>query len=226
MLKKAEKTMSHFLQPHNVHIPIENDVLEGTLAIPEGATALVLFVHGSGSSRMSPRNQFVAHILNKAGIATLLFDLLTQQEDIIDEITAEYRFDVNLLTNRLIKTTDWAIKDKETKKLNIGYFGASTGAAAALLAAAQRPKIVKAVVSRGGRPDLAESGLKDVQAPTLLIVGGKDYPVIQMNEYAFEHLLCKKKMLIIPGATHLFEESGKLEEISESAKNWFRDYLV
>lgn len=125
MLKKAEKTMSHFLQPHNVHIPIENDVLEGTLAIPEGATALVLFVHGSGSSRMSPRNQFVAHILNKAGIATLLFDLLTQQEDIIDEITAEYRFDVNLLTNRLIKTTDWAIKDKETKKLNIGYFGAS-----------------------------------------------------------------------------------------------------
>lgn len=217
--------MFHPLQTHSVQISIGDKVLKGIITIPKGATALILFVHGSGSSRMSPRNQFVAQILNNAGIATLLFDLLTTQEESIDEITAEYRFDINLLTNRLISVTDWVAKKDETKHLNIGYFGASTGAAAALLAAAQRPKVIKAIVSRGGRPDLAGDALKDVQAPTLLIVGEQDYPVIQLNEFALEKLLCKKQILIISGATHLFEEVGKLEEMSEIAKDWFSENL-
>lgn len=214
------------LQSHDVQILLEKDILEGNLCIPQKARGLVLFVHGSGSSRMSPRNQLVAQIFNQAGIATLLFDLLTIKEESIDNLTAEYRFNIDLLTHRLIKVTDWVRKNQETKHFDIGYFGASTGAAAALLAAAEQPKIIKAVVSRGGRADLAISGLRNVEAPTLLIVGGKDYAVIQMNKFALEKLRCEKKLLIIPGATHLFEEMGTLEQVGESAKTWFREYLT
>ncbi len=217
--------MPHLSKTHNVSIPLEDGTLAGDLNIPKWATGIVLFAHGSGSSRMSPRNQYVAETLNKAGLATLLFDLLTKQEETIDIITAEYRFDIELLTKRLIEATDWISEGRETKRLNIGYFGASTGAAAALLAATQRPKTIKAIVSRGGRPDLAETGLKTVQAPTLLIVGGQDNSVIQMNEFAFEELNCVKKLLIIPGATHLFEEPGKLEEVAKVSAQWFERYL-
>lgn len=217
--------MQNPLEGLHVHIPLEEGALEGDLMIPENAKGIVLFAHGSGSSRMSPRNQFVARFLNEAGLATLLFDLLTKKEELIDNITAEYRFDIELLTTRLIRATDWVVEDPETKALNIGYFGASTGAAAALLAAVQRPKVIKAVVSRGGRPDLAEQGLKNVRAPTLLIVGGRDYTVIQMNEFALEKLTCKKELRIIPGATHLFEEPGTLEETAEAAKDWFKNHL-
>lgn len=218
--------MSDLPKTHYVTIPLEDGTLEGDLTIPQRATGIVLFAHGSGSSRLSPRNQFVAQTLNKAGLATLLFDLLTRQEEVIDNITAEYRFDIELLTNRLIQSTDWAVENHETKNLNIGYFGSSTGAAAALLAGAQRPKKIKAIVSRGGRADLAERGLKNVQAPTLLIVGGHDYTVIQMNEFALDKLTCIKELLIIPGATHLFEEPGKLEEVSLAATEWFKKYLL
>ncbi|OJW53343.1 MAG: hydrolase [Alphaproteobacteria bacterium 41-28] len=217
--------MSQAHETHEVLIPFEEGTLVGDLTIPRGATGIVLFAHGSGSSRISPRNQFVAQTLNKAGLATLLFDLLTKKEEMIDIMTAEYRFDIKLLTNRLIEASDWIEENQETKELNIGYFGASTGAAATLLAAALRPKAVKAVVSRGGRPDLAEGGLKNVQAPTLLIVGGQDGPVIQMNEVAFGELSCAKKLLIIPGATHLFEEPGKLEVVAKEATQWFQNYL-
>jgi len=209
-----------------VSIPIEGHTLEGNLTLPEGAKGIILFAHGSGSSRMSPRNQFVAQVLSKAGFATLLFDLLTQEEEQIDIITAELRFNIELLTTRLVHATDWITKNPDTKGLNIGYFGASTGAAAALSAAARRPQVVKAIVSRGGRPDLAEAGLRGVLAPTLLIVGGDDYAVIQMNESAFQKLTCQKELLIIPGATHLFEEPGKLEEVTAAAKVWFKNYLL
>ncbi len=208
-----------------VQIPLESDHLSGNLTIPKGAKGLILFAHGSGSSRLSPRNQYVAQVLNNAGFATLLFDLLTKEEESIDILTTEYRFNIGLLTHRLIHSTDWVSKNPKTRKLSIGYFGASTGAAAALLAAGHRPEIVKAIVSRGGRPDLAAPGLEQVRAPTLLIVGGKDYPVIQMNEYALEKLTCEKKLEIIPRATHLFEEPGKLEEAAELSKKWFKNHL-
>jgi len=218
--------MSLLPQSHSISIEIEGKIVKGDLAIPEEAIGLVLFVHGSGSSRMSPRNQYVARALNQACFSTLLFDLLTKEEEEIDIFTAEFRFDIRLLTNRLIKVTEWIKENSETKNLNIGYFGASTGAAAALLAAAQLPKDIKAIVSRGGRPDLADAGLKNVKAPTLLIVGGEDYPVIQMNSSALEQLPCEKKMVIVPGATHLFEEPGKLEKVAELAQNWFREHLT
>jgi len=208
-----------------IDIPVDEDFMKGTLTRPEKAKGLVLFVHGSGSSRFSPRNQYVAQILNKAGLATLLFDLLTPQEEKIDDITADYRFDIDLLTQRLINVTDWVLSFPQTRDLNIGYFGASTGAAAALLAAVPLSKNIKAIVSRGGRPDLAYKILNDVKAPTLLIVGGRDEPVIQMNQSAFQVLTCEKELLIIPGATHLFEEEGKLEEVAEAAKQWFTDHL-
>lgn len=206
-------------------IPLNGEYLEGNLTLPEKAKGLVLFAHGSGSSRLSPRNQYVAKYLNEAGFGTLLFDLLTRKEDAVDTLTAEYRFDIDLLTQRLIQGTDWVVKNEKCQGLNIGYFGASTGAAAALLAAAERPKDIKAVVSRGGRPDLAEKGLGEVQAPTLLIVGGRDYTVIEMNEFAYDKLTCKKHLQIIPGATHLFEEAGKLEEAADYAMKWFQKYL-
>jgi putative phosphoribosyl transferase len=208
-----------------IEIPVQDAILEGDLILPEEAKNLIIFVHGSGSSRFSPRNQFVAQILNQAGFATLLFDLLTHKEEEIDEMTGDYRFNIELLAERLIKVTDWITSNSETKKLSIGYFGASTGAAAALLAAAKRPKQIHAVVSRGGRPDLAVAGFENIQAPTLLIVGGQDDSVIQMNQAAAQKLPCVKKILIIPGATHLFEESGKLEEVSEAAVGWFQEFL-
>ena len=201
--------------------------LEGNLSIPKASRGIVLFAHGSGSSRHSPRNKYVAEVLQNADIATLLIDLLTEQEEEVDVHTRHLRFDIGLLAQRLIGATDWLKQNSDTKGLNIGYFGASTGAAAALVAAAERQKIVKAVVSRGGRPDLADlASLSKVQAPTLLIIGGNDEPVIRMNKEAFEQLTNikknKKKIVIVPGATHLFEEPGKLEEVAQLAKDWFK----
>lgn len=209
---------------HEVIIPLEGAHLEGILFIPEHAVGLVLFAHGSGSSRFSTRNQFVAKALNNAGIATLLFDLLTPEEDEIDSRTAELRFDIEFLALRLRLATDWTVKQPTLQKLPLGYFGASTGGGAALVAASKIPQI-KAVVSRGGRPDLATVALPHVQAPTLLIVGGNDDVVIGMNEEALAQLRCTKKIEIIPGATHLFEEPGTLEEVARLAKEWFLKYL-
>ena len=199
--------------------------LEGNIFIPKNAQGIVLFAHGSGSSRHSPRNKYVAEVLNKAGLATLLIDLLTQQEEKIDDQTAQLRFDIDFLAQRLSGTTDWLLKNNETKHLNIGYFGASTGAAASLVAASQYT-IIKAVVSRGGRPDLAGPVLHKVQSPTLLIVGGNDYPVIDMNQEALDKLKTEKKMVIVPGATHLFEEPGTLEVVARLAADWFVVHLA
>jgi dienelactone hydrolase len=183
-------------------------------------------VHGSGSSRFSPRNQYVARELQKNGLGTLLFDLLTAEEERIDMVTAHLRFDIDLLASRLVDVTNWLLNDPDTKNLNIGYFGASTGAAAALIAAKEHSDIVKAVVSRGGRPDLAEKALPDVKAPTLLIVGGEDFQVIDLNQWAFDRLTVKEKQIrIVPGATHLFEEPGTLEEAAHLAGEWFKRYL-
>ncbi|MDO8586252.1 MAG: dienelactone hydrolase family protein [Armatimonadota bacterium] len=199
--------------------------LQGDIGVPVGATGIVVFAHGSGSSRLSPRNRFVAEELRESGLGTLLMDLLTPEEEEIDARTRELRFDIDLLARRLIGAVDWLRSDAETRNLNVGCFGASTGAAAALVAAAQKPDVVKAVVSRGGRPDLATPFLPRVKAPTLLIVGGDDSPVIQMNEDAMRLLRCEKKLEIIPGATHLFEEPGKLEEVARLAADWFVRYL-
>ena len=199
--------------------------LEGNLSIPENSIGIVLFAHGSGSGRMSPRNRFVARELNQKGIATLLFDLLTMEEEEIDMQTAHLRFDIPLLSQRLVETTDWLLKSFKITNLNVGYFGASTGAAAALVAAAERPGIVKAVVSRGGRPDLAGQSLGSVKCPTLLLVGGYDDVVIDLNKQAMAEMKSEKKLIIIPEATHLFEEPGKLEEVAQHASNWFVRYL-
>ena len=204
-----------------IKIPINGIQLEGILDIPEGARSIVIFAHGSGSSRHSPRNNFIAKVLFDEGFATLLFDLLTEEED----EDYEMRFNIPLLTERLTKTTEWAMKKEEIKNMEIGYFGASTGAASALSAAAGFGDKIKAVVSRGGRPDMAMDFLPDVKSPTLLIVGGWDEPVIDMNEAALAQLKCEKKIEIVPEATHLFEESGKLEEVAELAKEWFKKYL-
>jgi dienelactone hydrolase len=197
--------------------------LEGNLAIPEGAYGVVLFAHGSGSSRHSPRNRFVAGTLREAGLATLLIDLLTRREEAEDAYTGHLRFNIGLLAQRLVAATDWLLQDPDTASLAIGYFGASTGAAAALVAAAERAQAIHAVVSRGGRPDLADSALPRVQAPTLLIVGGRDTPVIAMNREALAKLgAAEKQLVIVPGATHLFEEPGALEEVARLAADWFR----
>ena len=195
--------------------------LAGNLSIPDDAAALVLFVHGSGSSRHSPRNQFVARTLNKTGLATLLFDLLTSQEELVDSRTAEHRFNIGLLSERLVHATDWAKQQQSTRNLRIGHFGSSTGAAAALVAAAQLPDDVGAIVSRGGRPDLAGEFLPKVKAPTLLIVGGEDDVVIELNEKARAQMRCEVKIEIVPGATHLFEEPGALERVADLASDWF-----
>lgn len=195
--------------------------LEGNLGIPTDARGIVLFAHGSGSSRHSPRNRFVAQVLRKAGLATLLIDLLTAEEETVDIRTAHLRFDIGLLAKRLIDATDWLIDYPDTQKLHIGYFGASTGAAAALVAATERPESIGAVVSRGGRPDLAGPALPLVKAPTLLIVGGTDIPVIEINKEALKQLRSEKKLVIVPGATHLFEEPGTLEEVARLATDWF-----
>jgi putative phosphoribosyl transferase len=200
--------------------------LEGNLGIPDGARGVVLFAHGSGSSRHSPRNRYVAQQLREAGLATLLVDLLTEEEEAVDQYTAHLRFDIGLLAGRLVRATDWLIQDHRTAGLPLGYFGASTGGGAALVAAAQRPDQVGAVVSRGGRPDLAGAALPAVRAPTLLIVGGDDRPVIELNEMAFGPLGTPvKKLVIVPGASHLFEEPGKLEEVARLAADWFTLYL-
>jgi putative phosphoribosyl transferase len=207
---------------NTIRIDLEKVSLPGDLVVPEHAQGLIVFSHGSGSSRLSPRNRAVAKHLQEAGFATLLFDLLTPEEDQVYET----RFDIPLLTKRLINTTYWIQKDKLTRDLNIGFFGASTGAASALGAAAALGDIAKAVVSRGGRPDLASEVLPDVHAPTLLIVGGLDEPVIALNQQAYDLLLGIKDMEIVPDASHLFEEPGKLEMAAQLATDWFRKYLA
>ena len=206
---------------YEVHIPAGRATLDGNLTIVDGATALVLFAHGSGSSRHSPRNQFVARTLKKAGLATLLFDLLTPDEELIDVRTAELRFNIGLLAERLVHATRWARQEQQTCDLRIGYFGSSTGGGAALVAAASLPQDVGAVVSRGGRPDLAGEALPKVQAPTLLIVGGNDDIVIELNEQARDRMRCEVKLEIVPGATHLFEEPGALGRVAQLASDWF-----
>lgn len=204
-----------------IEILIERAVLCGDLVVPESAQGIVLFAHGSGSSRHSPRNRYVAQVLQQAGLATLLMDLLTSDEDAYDAQTAALRFDIALLARRLIEATWWLLDQPQTAKLPIGYFGASTGAAAALVAAAEVPELVEAVVSRGGRPDLAGEALRRVVAPTLLIVGGRDLQVLELNRQAFAELAGEKKLEIVPGATHLFEEPGALQAVAELAKKWF-----
>jgi putative phosphoribosyl transferase len=204
-----------------VHIPVNGVQLEGSLIIPPEACGLVLFAHGSGSSRHSPRNNFVAQTLQSAGIGTLLMDLLTRRED----TAYETRFDIDLLTRRLQSATEWLMERPQSKFLNIGYFGASTGAAAALNAAASFGAAIGAVVSRGGRPDLAMSALPQVQSPTLLIVGGLDDVVIDLNRKAYEELKAEKHLAVVPGATHLFEEPGTLQEVARLAARWFTKHL-
>jgi len=208
-----------------VRIPIDGIAVEGDLAIPEHAKGLVLFAHGSGSSRFSPRNRAVAAELREAGLATLLLDLLTADEERVDAVTRELRFDIELLATRLVVATDWATRRSPAKHLSVGYFGASTGAAAALIAAARRPQVVHAVVSRGGRPDLAGAALEEVLAPTLLVVGGHDSLVVDLNEKALHHLRGVKRLEVVPGATHLFEEPGALEQVALLARRWFEHFL-
>lgn len=212
-------------QEHMVQIPAGEVTLEGDLYLPQNARAIVMFAHGSGSSRHSPRNRFVAEVLRGAGLGTLLFDLLTVEEEAEDSQTGRLRFNIGLLARRLVAVTDWVQQNDETRNLVPGYFGASTGAAAALIAAAERPEIVDAVVSRGGRPDLAAEFLRAVKAPTLLIVGGHDPQVIELNQEALSRLKVEKKLVIVPGATHLFEEPGALEEAARLAADWFVTYL-
>ena len=206
-------------------IPVGTVKVEGTLTLPPGAKGVVLFAHGSGSSRFSPRNQYVAKEFNKAKIGTLLFDLLTAEEEETDIVTAEYRFNIPLLAERLIGATEWLRNDLLTKSLAFGYFGASTGAAAALIAAAKLPNEIVAVVSRGGRPDLAGEYLPNVVAPTLLLVGGLDTEVIELNRLAMDQMTNEKKLVIVPGATHLFEEPGTLEMVAKFSADWFLRYL-
>jgi dienelactone hydrolase len=209
-----------------VHVQTGIVTLTGNLVVPEGASGIVLFAHGSGSSRLSPRNRSVARKLSERGLATLLIDLLTSEEEKIDVHTAHLRFDIGLLSDRLAGAKEWLMEQPETRDLRIGYFGASTGAAAALVAAAIHPKSIGAVVSRGGRPDLAGDLLARVQAPTLLIVGGDDRAVIEMNRDAYAQLTCKKKLEIVPGATHLFEEPGALEAVAGLAGDWLVEHLA
>ena len=204
-----------------VKIPVGKVVVEGNLTIPHNARGVVLFAHGSGSGRFSSRNQYVAKEFNSARIGTLLFDLLTSEEEDEDMLTAEYRFNIRLLAERLIGATEWLRKDPKTSVLSFGYFGASTGAAAALIGAAKLPDEIAAVVSRGGRPDLAGDFLRNVKAPTLLLVGGLDTEVIELNRQAMEQMTAEKRLVIVPGATHLFEERGKLEEVARLSTDWF-----
>ena len=203
-----------------VHVDADGVTLEGNLIVPEKATGVVLFAHGSGSSRFSSRNRFVAQFLRDGGLGTLLIDLLTAREEAIDERTRHLRFDIDLLARRLVDATTWL-----GDRLPVGLFGASTGGGAALVAAAQLPDQIKAVVSRGGRPDLAGPALPHVKAPTLLIVGGNDEPVIEMNQDAYERMTAVRQLEIVPGATHLFEEPGTLEKVARLARDWFVRYL-
>jgi putative phosphoribosyl transferase len=205
----------------DVHIPAGPVIVDGNLTVPQSTSGLVLFAHGSGSSRHSPRNQFVARTLNNEGLATLLFDLLTPEEESVDLRTREHRFNISLLAERLVHATKWAKQQQQTRDLRVGYFGSSTGGGAALVAAAELPDDVGAVVSRGGRPDLAGDPLPKVKAPTLLIVGGEDHVVIELNEQARAQMRCEIKIDIVPGATHLFEEPGALEQVAKLASDWF-----
>ncbi len=213
-------------QERLVQVVAGSVTLEGALGIPPDARGLVLFAHGSGSSRHSPRNRYVAQVLRESGLATLLFDLLTAAEEEVDALTAQLRFDIRLLAERVVGATDWLMEYPDTRHLKIGYFGASTGAAAALVAATERPNVVGAVVSRGGRPDLAGPVLPRVNAPTLLIVGGYDTTVIEMNRQALALLRVEKRLDIVPGATHLFEEPGTLEQVAHLASAWFTQHLA
>lgn len=206
-------------------IPAGGVELRGDLIMPEHATGLVLFAHGSGSSRLSPRNQFVARALNEVGLATVLTDLLTPQEEQVDQRTRHLRFDIQLLSDRLVDIIDWLVINENTEGLKIGLFGASTGAAAAIVAAARRNKFVSAVVSRGGRPDLAAEALAELEAPTLLIVGGADVDVLELNRRALAMVPGTKQLAIVSGATHLFEEPGTLEQVAIQAQTWFAKYL-
>ena len=210
---------------NEARVPAGRAMLDGNLTIVAQTKGLVLFAHGSGSSRHSPRNQFVARTLNDAGLATLLFDLLTSEEESVDVYTREHRFDIGLLAERLVYATKWAKQQKQTKDFRIGYFGSSTGGGAALVAAAELPDDIGAVVSRGGRPDLAGDALPKVEAPTLLIVGGDDHVVIELNEQARAQMKCECKIEIVPGATHLFEEPGALERVAKLAAEWFLRHI-
>ena len=206
-------------------IRVKDVSLSGELNVPQKALGLVLFAHGSGSSRHSPRNQSVARVLREAGVGTLLFDLLTVEEEQAEAYTRHLRFDIPFLAERLVAATRWVLDEATTSNLNLGYFGASTGAAAALVAAANLDEAIRAVVSRGGRPDLAGDALEGVNAPTLLIVGAQDTQVLAMNEEAHDRLRCQKALRIIPGATHLFEEPGTLEQVAQMASEWFAEHL-
>ena len=223
MVNKAS-SLDRIARP--IKIAMDRVMLEGDLAIPEGARGIVLFAHGSDSSRQSPRNRFVAETLIDGGLATLLFDLLTEEEEYQERVTRHLRFDIGLLARRLVGATDWVAQQPEARDLKVGYFGASTGGGAALVAAAERPAAVGAVVSRGGRPDLAGEALAHVRAPTLLIVGGADTQVIALNRQAMAQMSASVKLEIVPGASHLFEEPGTLEKVSRLARKWFERYLA
>lgn len=221
--------MTHVTTQHTdlaVQIPVPEAILEGDLTLPEQALGLVLFAHGSGSSRHSPRNRYVAEVLQEARIATLLMDLLTEEEEVAEQFTRHLRFDIGLLSERLGAATDWVGRQSAWGDLGIGYFGASTGAAAAIIAAAERPDLIRAIVSRGGRPDLGGRAIERIKAPTLLLVGGHDDPVIELNQQAYDRMTCEKRLEIIPGATHLFEEPGTLEQVARLAAEWFVGHLT
>ncbi len=208
-----------------ITIPVQDAHLRGELSLSDEVSGLVVFAHGSGSSRHSPRNQFVARTLREAGVGTLLFDLMTAEEEQAETNTRHLRFDIPFLARRLVAATQWALDEGTTRDISVGYFGSSTGAAAALVAAAELPENTNVVVSRGGRPDLAGVALERVRASTLLIVGGKDTAVISLNEEAFGQLQCEKALRIVPGATHLFEEPGTLETVARMASEWFADHF-
>jgi pimeloyl-ACP methyl ester carboxylesterase len=219
-------TAKPLVEERVVQVEVGPTVLGGTLRVPEAASAIVLFAHGSGSSQRSPRNIHVARMLNEARLATLLIGLLSAEEEAADVETAHLRFDIGFLADRLVSATDWVKRRPETFHQAIGYFGASTGAAAALVAATRRPDTVGAIVSRGGRPDLAGPALPRVRAPTLLIVGGNDTEVIELNSMVLPALRCEKQLVIVPGASHLFEEPGALEQVGRLAREWFERHLI
>jgi putative phosphoribosyl transferase len=226
LLRRSERAGSMVsVETRPISIPIGTNFIEGDFSIPAGTRSAILFAHGSGSSRHSPRNKHVAQILNRGGYATLLLDLLTTHEEIEDQRTAQFRFDIDLLASRLIAATDWLVAESGGEARHIGYFGASTGAAAALMAAAKRPELIEAVVSRGGRPDLAGPALGAVRAPTLLIVGEYDEVVLELNRRAAAELRSPHRIEIVPAATHLFEEPGALDHVASLAERWFDDYL-
>lgn len=213
-------------QLREIRVPVPGGTIAGDLALPEAARGIVIFAHGSGSSRLSRRNRWVARQIEGLNLATLLFDLLTPDEEVVDARTAALRFDIPFLAHRLVHVTDLVHQDLVGPDIPVGYFGASTGAAAALIAAAERPAVIRAVVSRGGRPDLAASALRQVRAPTLLIVGGADREVLALNQAALAQLTCPKDLRVVPRATHLFEEPGALEDVARLAGEWFTRYLV